>query len=202
MNAAFLLLAFSALLLSGCASEGQGAEKPAPPAAQFLLPQAPFPYTAHYTVTEGSESFTKTVWRKGTSARMDLEIAPGSSFSLLFVSGKGYSCSSVTGAPLCYEIRAPLPAQAGNWLFEAPDFSLGKELEPVEIGGEIGRCFLFPYTATSKRKMCFTGRNVVAWDEYNATSGTAHAEYLASIAYTAEDSAFMLPAEPQAPPEN
>lgn len=192
------------ILLFGCASDGAGAQQPGnqPPssAAQFLLPSAPIPYTAHYTVSEGSNSFTKTVWRKGNAARMDLEIVPGSSFSMFFVSGRGYSCSSVTGTPICYEMRAPVLGQGIGGIFDAPDTSSGKELEPVEIGGAVGRCFLFPYTAISKRKMCFTDRNVVAWDEYNATASTTHVEYLDSIAYSAEDSVFTLPATPQVPP--
>jgi len=203
MRNAILLLAALALMF-GCASEGTGAQQPgnqpSSSAAQFLLPSASFPYTAHYTVSEGSGTFTKTVWRKGTSARMDLEIAPGSSFSMFFFGGKGYSCSSVTGTPLCYEIHAGTQQESLSGIFEEPDFSSGKELEPVEIGGTVGRCFLFPYTATSKRKMCFTDRNVVAWDEYNATASTTHTEYLNGITYSAEDSVFVLPATPQAPP--
>jgi len=132
---------------------------------------------------------------------MDLEIAAGTPVSLFFAAGRGYTCTAISGQMVCYEIRTPLPQQPVAGVFDVPDFSSGKEIGPVEIGGGAGRCFLFPYTATSKRKMCFTDRNVVAWDEYNVTGGTTHVEYLTSIAYSAEDSAFALPATPQAPPQ-
>ena len=196
----YAAILFALALIFGCTSDEaaqQSENQPSSP-AQFLLPSAPFPYTAHYTVSEGSGSFTKTVWRKGTAARMDLEIAPGSLFSMFFVSGRGYSCSSVTGTPLCYEMRSQ--QQGLNTAFDAPDFSSGKEMGSVEIGGAVAGCLLFPYNAPSERKMCFTDRNVIAWDEYNATASTAHVEYLTSITYSAEDSVFALPAEPQAPP--
>lgn len=200
--ALFALLASALALLSGCAGEAGAQQQGQPPssAAQFLLPFAPVAYTADYQVSDGEDSFTKTVWRKGTSARVDIEIAPGSSFSMFFVQGRGYSCSGVTGAPLCYEILTGAQAEGLEGIFGAPDYSEGKEIGPVEIGGSTGRCFLFPYSGTAKRKMCFTDRNVVAYDEYNATARSTHVEYLESIAYSADDSVFALPAAPQSPP--
>ena len=200
-----IAVALALLLLFGCASLGgsnQAQQQPASAPTVFSLSPSPFPYTAHYTIDEGTDEITKTVWRKGTLARVDLEVTPGAAISLYFISGKGYSCSVAGGKMECFTISAPSQQSSLGGIFDLPDVSGGTPLGTVAIGNSEGACYLLPYTATSKRKVCLTDRNVLAYDEYNVSAGTTHVEYLTSIYYSADDSAFALPAIPQAAPQN
>ena len=133
---------------------------------------------------------------------MDMEIAPGSTVSLYFLLGVGYSCANLAGKTACYEIRAPLGNGSLGGVMDAPDTSSGEEIGTVDIGNTVGTCYLLPYTVLSKRKICLTDRRVLAWDEYNVSQSTAHVEYLTSIDYSVDESVFNLPASPQAPPQS
>ncbi|MCX6773184.1 MAG: hypothetical protein NTV88_05465 [Candidatus Micrarchaeota archaeon] len=203
-NAIAVILA--ALVFAGCAGivsqPEQQSPLPSSPPTAFLLSQAAVPYTAHYAVSDGKESFTKTVWRSDNRARVDIEIAPGATVSLYFLMGVGYSCSNIGGKTACYEIRAQIEKENLGGIADTPDVTSGTELGSVDIGNTQGECYLLPYTVASKRKVCLTDRRVLAWDEYNVSQSQTHVEYLTSIDYSVDETVFTLPASPQVPPEN
>ena len=198
-------LAISALLLCfGCAQAGSG--QPGSPANQsagaygaagnFMVPQSPVNYTAHYTINEnGAESY-RTVWRAGRMMRVDLDGA----VSLFFLGDKAYSCSQ-SGAR-CFDISSTVGSTGAAQIFAQPDMSSAQAAETVDIGGLSGRCYLFPSAAFETHKMCFTPDGITAYDEQNGTAGSRTVEYLTELDYSASPSDFALPAQPTPAPEN
>lgn len=199
--AAFLALA---LILAGCAAkengEGAKAAEPASYGKGFTLPQTPVEYTATYTVDEEGAQTQKKVWRSGSRMRIALLSGGGSSLGMYFVNGRAYSCADVGSGMSCFEITGRVDAQAAAQLAVQPDFSSAEPAEEVDIGGTKGKCYLFPYKVFEKRKMCFTDRGVLAFDQYNVTSGRVRTEYLTELKYGVDARDFELPATPRAAP--
>ncbi len=169
---------------------------------QFLLPEAAVPYTARYAIVDGSTEMEKDVWRLGRNMRIDVRspISPGA-FSLFFLEGRAYSCTSDAGATSCYDVTGRLSESGVAEFLPEQEPKDGVETDKVDIGGTEGRCYLVLQGIYLEKKLCFTDRGVPAYEQYNQTNGASHVTYLTDISYGADPSAFVLPAQPQiAPP--
>ncbi|VVC01546.1 Uncharacterised protein [uncultured archaeon] len=193
------------LLLCGCtgsgaqAAAGAGAQQPAH--GSFVVPASGIDYSAQYVVYEGSTQVAKRVFRSGDRMRADVYSQGGNTFSIYLSGSFAYSCYSAGGPYECYDISAKLSQEQVDGMVAQPSLSGAKEAEDVDIGGTTGKCYAVPYDVYRQRKLCFTDRGVLAYDEYNATKESPHIEYLSSISYAASDSDFQLPASPQALPQ-
>lgn len=202
MRGAVFACAFfiAACLLLGCASDGKPSRPPASAQAinaSFALPESPVAYTAKYIVNENGQESAKTVYRMGKSMRMDI----GGAVSLFFVSGKVYSCPRIANDDRCFDITGNFDRQG-----LAPEFeSLPKNAVPsesVDIGGTPGKCYAVPISTYASRKLCYTDRNVLAYDELRTGANSTRVEYATSINYGASAADFALPYQSALPPEN
>ncbi|HIH30673.1 TPA: hypothetical protein HA243_04690 [Candidatus Micrarchaeota archaeon] len=205
MEKAAALAVFSLfLLVAGCTGE-----KPQNPPAMngtqaapnlFSFPGSPVEFSATYKVSEAGAEAVKKVWASGNRMRIDVSDGGEGLFSLYFLGNSAYSCTRVAGNASCFDVSG----RAGSipsGIFPCQDLSGAAFEGEVGIGNTLGRCYSIPYGVFSKRKICCTDRGVLAYDEYNVTSGNTHVEYLTDIYYSASDSDFLLPAEPMAAPE-
>lgn len=192
------------IAVAGCAQR----ELAAPPqkntssigaGGNFLVPQSGIDYTARYVVSENGAESEKTVWRSGRKMRVDYAAYGKGVLSLFFLQNRAYSCSIATDGWQCFDISANLDG-ASESLLSPPDISGAEAVEEVDIGNTKGKCYLLPSAPYETRKMCFTDRQVVAYDEYNMTKGKQRVEYLTDIYYGVGENDFELPAEPQSPP--
>jgi len=200
------LCALFALFLAGCtlapAKNGEvnssSTGSAAASSSEIKLP-ASIDYTATYSITEDGGEISETVWRKNDAMRMQYATSGKVFMDLFFISGHAYSCTGWKAQPECFDISGNAGGQMKD-LFAEPDFSSAEPSEEVDIGSTKGKCYVFPYTVQSTRKMCFTDRGVVAYDEYIVAGGKPRVEYLTGITYSANDSSFLLPAAPVAAP--
>lgn len=196
------------LVLAGCAINGdqntddraKNGYLPSGPGS-FLVPQSGIDYAASYTVYDNGQETIKRVWRSGRRMRVDFEGSGGGGLSLFFLENRAYSCSMPPAEARCFEFSSRVGASEAGQYFTAPDLSVATEAEMVNIGGTQGRCYLFPSAPFQARKMCFTDKSVLAYDEQNSTAGKRHVEYLTDIAYAVSDSDFSLPAKPSPLPD-
>jgi len=201
----FLAAAICALILaSGCAQNG------ATPAqaigeAKFVLPVQDPTYHARYTVEEGA-AMKKEAWRADSEMRTDLSVQGMRVLSFYFVGSRAYSCSFLSGAPVCYDITTTLSqADASKLMPREIDFSGTKQVESVKIGDTTGRCYEASIINFGPRKTCFAVGGVIAYDSYNVSKTLVHTEYLTSLEiYPAgqgpDASVFALPAKPISAP--
>jgi hypothetical protein len=162
----------------------------------FRVPKSQVEYTAHYTVLDSGEESSKAVYRSGDRARVDLRLG-SSEVRLYFLADRAYSCSNTGSGFACFDISAKVGSSpAALELLDAPSLSGAKQLEDVDIGGTVGRCYLLPYAQLGSRKLCLTDRGVVAYDEYSSATGQKHTEYLTDIFYGVAQGDFDLPASP------
>jgi len=201
------LCALFALFLAGCTSapaqnDGAAANSSTGSAAassrEIKLP-ASIDYTATYSINEEGGDISKTVWRKNDAMRIRYSAAGNPFMDLFFISGHAYSCTGWKAQPECFDISGNVEGQMKD-IFAEPDFSSAEPSEEVDIGSTKGKCYIFPYTVQSTRKMCFTDHGVLAYDEYTAAGGKPRVEYLTEIVYSADDGSFLLPATPVAAP--
>ncbi len=199
---ALLALAFAIALLMGCTS-GQTENPPPqvsqPQAAGPEFPRVPVEYAATYEVNEGGAKVTKRVWASGNRMRMEIADGSGGLFGLFFLGSRAYSCAAPSGNASCFDVSGRVSVKLAEAL-PCQNLSGASDAGPVDIGGTQGKCYTLPYGVFAMRKICCTDRGVLAYDEYNTTSGKSHVEYLTDIAYSAKDSDFLLPAEPRAAP--
>lgn len=132
--------------------------------------------------------------------RIDITDGLGGYFSLYFLGNRAYSCAKIAQTASCFDVSDRSSIRPEEVL-PCQYLEGSKQAEQVDIGGTSGSCYLQPYGIFGKRKICCTDRGVLAYDEYNQTSGKTHVEYLTSISYSAQDSDFLLPAEPQNAPK-
>lgn len=198
------LAAVFIMLLFGCTSQKEsGVQKvnDLPSAATFSLPESPIEYTGHYVVDEGGSQLEKTIWRSGKNARIGIGPQGSGRLDFFFVANKAYTCANTGSKELCFDVTETIGNQKASELFPQPDMNAAEDAGEVDIGSTKGRCYFFPHTPFEKRKMCFTDRNVLAFDQYNTASGKVHTEYLTSLTYSVGLENFALPAPPQAAPE-
>jgi len=200
----WIAAAIAFLVIAGCAQREPSAapQKNASGFApgNFMVPQSGVEYTARYVVNENGAESGKTVWRSGRKMRVDYSSYGKSVLGLFFLQDRAYSCSFATTGWQCFDISANIDGTAAERLFSEPELSGAQALEDVDIGNTRGKCYLLPSAPFETRKMCFTDRQVVAYDEYNMTKGKQRVEYLTDIYYGAGETDFALPAEPQATP--
>ena len=198
-----LLASAVLLLLAGCAGQGSAAQKgangtaPSQPGS-FMVPDSSLNYTAHYVVNGNGEQSDKTVWRAGRLMRVDFT-SSGTGVSLFFLEDRAYSCSMASGTERCFDITSSIGEAEAQEFLLPPDLTFARDAGPVDIGGTRGRCYTFPPTPTQTHEVCLTDTGVMAYNEYNMSSGE-QVEYLSSLDYSAPDSAFVLPAQPQGVP--
>ena len=199
-----LLASAVLLLLAGCAGQGSTAQKGAngtwePQPGSFVVPGSSLNYTAHYVVSGNGEQSGKTVWRAGRRMRADFVSDDGNGVSLFFLGNRAYSCSTASGTERCFDITSSIGEAEAQEFLLPPDLTFARDAGPVDIGGTRGRCYTFPPTPTQTHEVCLTDTGVMAYNEYNMSSGE-QVEYLSSLDYSAPDSAFVLPAQPQGVP--
>ena len=194
------------LLIAGCSGqEGSIAQYGAngtwaAPNGSFLVPDSGLSYTAHYVVSGKGGQGDKTVWRSGRRMRVDFAADGGVGVSLFFLQDRVYSCSAASGTERCFDITSSMGQSGAQDFFLPPDLSYAQDAGPVDIGGTPGRCYTLPPTPLERHEVCLTGTGVLAYEEYNMSSGEEQVEYLSDLNYSAPDSAFVLPAAPVAAP--
>ena len=204
-SAKALAALFALLICSGCiaqnaAREGNAAQAAVPEGKRFAMPESKTEYTATYSVTEGKSQSQKTVWRAGDRMRVDLS-GEGGTASIYLLGSEGYSCLRIPSGAKCYNVTAALSEAEAGGIVDTPDFTSGIATEGVDIGSVQGKCYLFSNGIYGERKMCFTKENITAYDEETKGGNVTRVEYATEISYSADQSAFLLPAAPETPPQ-